>query len=111
MHHDPPPVDVSSSSDEENEKSDEEILVDSPKHETPAPVSTAVCLKENSVPPISQKRSHEVSPPESDKELSPSAQNSLQTYPGHFRSSGGIWIRPGKKQGKKGRPNDSTQSV
>lgn len=109
MPHDPPPLDVSSSSDEEDEKSDEEILADRLEQGTPDPVSTSVCLTETSVPPISQKRSHEASPSDSDKELSPSAQRSLQII--QNQQSTGLWIKVGKKQGKKGRPNDSTLAV
>lgn len=61
---------------------------------------------EPSVPPISQKRTHESSPSDSDKDTSPSAQLSLQITPAQQSNPG--WVKVGKKKGKKGRTNDAT---
>lgn len=102
--HDPPPFDVFSSSDEENEEEDEEVM-----DETPEQVAPSARHEEATVPPISQKRTHESSPSGSDKELSPTAQRFLQIVQAQQGSSG--WVRVGKKKGKKGRPDDSTLAV
>ena len=64
--------------------------------------------EESTAPPLSKKRSHEASPSDSDKEISPSAQLSLQVFPSQPDQLG--WVKVGKKKGKKGRTVDSTQA-
>ena len=98
--HDPPPMDVfDSGSDEEDE--DEEDMDAMSAQDSP---STGP--EESIIPPNSQKRTHESSPSDSDKEISPSAQLSLQIMPTQQSNLG--WVKVGKKKGKKGRTNDST---
>ena len=62
-------------------------------------------LEDLSVQPISQKRIHESSPSDLDKETSPSSQLSLQISP-HQQCSP-EWVKVGKKKGKKCRLVDS----
>lgn len=98
--HDPPPMDeVDSSSDEEEGDAEgmEAMSAQDPPSTGP---------KESTVPPNSQKRIHESSPSDSDKESSPSAQLSLQIMPA--QQSHLDWVKVGKKKGKKSRIVDST---
>lgn len=95
--HDPPPMDVFSSSEEE----DEEVM-----DAMPAQESLSTSPEDVAVPPISQKRTHESSPSESDKDISPLAQHNLQILPAQQNHLG--WFKVGKKKGKKGRTKDST---
>ena len=92
--------DFSSSSDEEEEN--EDGMEDSPAQDPPptAPM-------ESSAPPLSQKRSHETSPSDSDKELSPAAQLRLLILPTIQDELG--WVKVSKKKSKKGRTEESTQ--
>ena len=64
--------------------------------------------EESNVPPNSQKRTHESSPSDSDKETSPTAQLSLQVVPAQPHHLG--WVKVGKKKGKKCRMDDSTHT-
>ena len=68
---------------------------------------TSTGPEESTIPPLSQKISLETSPSDSDKEISPSAQLSLQILPTQQDHLG--WVKVGKKKGKKGRIEDSTQ--
>ena len=99
--HDPPPMDVFSSSDEEVEEEDEEVM-----DEMPEQVSPSVHHEEATVTPTAQKRSHESSPSDSDKELLPPVQNSLQIVLDQPGPNG--WVKVGKKKGKKSRPSVPT---
>jgi len=99
---DPPPMDdFSSSSDEEEVKEDE---MDASLAQNPPPTGP----EESSAPALSQKRSHETSPSDSDKEISPSAQRSLLVLPSIQDQFG--WIKVGKKKDKKGRAEESSQA-
>lgn len=91
--------DLDSSSDEEAE--DAEGMETNQAQDLP---STG--CEDTSVPPNSQKRTHESSPSDSDKESSPSAQLSLQIMP--VQQSHLDWVKVGKKKGKKCRIVDPT---
>ena len=64
--------------------------------------------KDPSAPLISQKRSHEPSSSDSDKESAPLAQNSLQVVPIQPDQNG--WVKVSKKKGKKCRFGDSAHA-
>ena len=73
--HDPPPMDdIDSSSDEE--EGDAEGMEANSSQDSPS-----TCPEESNVPQNSQKRTHESSPSDSDKETSPSAPLSLKIMP------------------------------
>lgn len=93
--------DFDSSSDEE--EVDEDGMDASLAQDPPPPGP-----EEASAPPLSQKRSHEKSPSDSDKELSPTAQLSVQVFPSQPDQLG--WVKVGKKKGKKGRIEDSSHA-
>ena len=98
--HDPPPMDdLDSSSDEET--GDAEGMETKQAQDPP---STG--CEDSSVPPNSQKRNHESSPSDSNKESSLSAQLSLQIMP--VQQSHLDWVKVGKKKGKKCRIVDPT---
>lgn len=82
----------SSSSDEEEEN--EDGMADSPAQNL-APTGPV----EPSAPPLSQKRTHETSPSDSDKEISPSSQRGTLVLPSIQDQLG--WVKVGKKKGKK----------
>lgn len=91
--HDPPPMDdFYFSSDEEEEN--KEGLAESSARDPP---STGP--GDASVPPISQKRNHESSTSDSDKDISPSAHLSFQIMPAQQNPHD--WVKVGKKKGKK----------
>ena len=81
----------SSSSDEEDIEVEGENL-DPPKD---APLA---CPVDPTAPLISQKRTHESSSSDSDKETPPSMQNSLQVIPVQLAHNG--WVTVSKKKGK-----------
>jgi len=90
----PPPSDNSdsSSSDEEEIVADGqnvEILLEAPLDDPANP----------SVSQISQKRSHLSSSSDSDKDIPPPGQNSLQLVMAQPNSTG--WVKVSKKKGKK----------
>ena len=59
-------------------------------------------------PPTSQKRTHESSSSDSDKDIPPLVQSSLQVVPVQPSHNG--WVKVSKKKGKKCRIEDSTHS-
>ena len=61
-----------------------------------------------SAPLISQKRTHESSSSDSDKETPSSVQNSLQLVPAHPSHNG--WVQVSKKKGRKCHLEVSTHS-
>lgn len=91
----------SSSSDEE------EIEADGEKVESPMDIPSA-SPEDPFAPPISQKRSHLSSSSDSDKDIPPSGQSSLQMVPAQPSTDG--WVRVGKKKGKKCRLEVSTHT-
>lgn len=100
--HTPPPMDdfdFSTDDEEENmEDLDAKLAQDPPLAEH----------MDSSIQPILQKRNHESSPSDSDKESSPSAQPSLQIGPTQHCSLD--WVKVDKKKGKKCRLEDSTHA-
>ena len=80
------------SSDEEEEEAEGE---DAKQSQDPPLASP----EESNVPPNSQKRNHESSPSDSDKETSPTAQLSIQIVPAQPHHLG--WVKVGKMKGKK----------
>ena len=100
---DRPPMDDldTFSSDEEDNEVDEENL-EHPKD------SPSACPEDPSAPPITQKRSHETSSSDSNKETPPLAQNCLQVVPVQPEQNG--WVKVSKKKGKKCRLEDSAHA-
>ena len=97
----PPMDDIESSSSDEEDIEVEENL------QHPQDTSSAHD-KDPSAPQISQKRSHEPSSSDSDKESPPLAQNSLQVVPVQPDQNG--WVKVSKKKGKKFRLGDSAHA-
>ena len=86
------------SSDEEGE-----IKEDAAAASEPDPFMAGPTV--SSVIPVSQKRNHESSTSDSEKETSPSAHLSLQVVTGQQNPP--EWVKVGKKKGKKCRIVDS----
>ena len=76
-----------------------------PEHTKDSPPANP---EEPSGPPISQKRSHEPSTSNLEKETLPYAQNGLQSVLAH--PSNTDWVKVSKKKGKKCRLEASTHS-
>ena len=93
-------LDLSSSGEEDIEVEEEN---QNPPRDAP-PARPA----DSTDPPTSQKRSHESSSSNSDKETPPSTQISLQVVPVQEALNG--WVTVSKKKGKKCRLGDSTHS-
>lgn len=98
--HDPLPMDdfdFSSNEEEENEEGEVAKMAQDPPSAEPENLS---------VQPISQKRNHESSTLDSDKEISQSSQLSLQIMPAQQPPP--EWVKVCKKKGKKCRIVDSS---
>lgn len=96
--HDPPPMDDFDFTSDEEELNEEEMET------TTAPEPPSADPEDCSVQPCSQKRNHESSTSDSDKEISQATQLSLQVTP--VQQIPPEWVKVGKKKGKKVRIAD-----
>ena len=86
-------------------RSDEEEEIKEGEAAAPEPDPSLADPTVASVTPASQKRNHETSSSDSDKETSPSALLSLQISPAQQNPP--AWVKVGSKKGKKCRIVDS----
>jgi len=88
--------------------SDEEEINEEEMETTTAQEPPSADLEDLSVQPSSQKRNHESSTSDSDKEISQAIQLSLQIAP--VQQCPPEWIKVGKKKGKKFRIVDPSHA-
>ena len=102
-----PPTNDTDYSSSDEEELEAELEADGQNNETLSEAPSG-CPEVPSAPPISQKRSHDSTSSDSDKDIPPPEQNSLQLVTTHPNSTG--WIKVGKKKGKKCRVAVTTHS-